>query len=200
MLIIDSSQIRPLGSIVLVRANELNTNRSGIILLNQDRYPNTGWVEGLGPESDSTLELGDFVLIEAESEKIENVPIDFFQILVESVEGLVTIALPVDEEPKVKELVQAVEANSDNDRRIQLCDIFTDETWTMMVSDIKDIQLGRMPQADWGLEYVNSHMLELQDGLFYLIEDKHIEAVIHYANNSYKRDQDYSQTEEGTRP
>ncbi len=186
MQFLDSSRIRPLGHTVLVRANDQNVHRSGLILLNQDRYPNTGWIQDLGPDCDPSLELGDFVLLEAESEKIENVPIDFFQLLVEGIDGLETIALPVEEEPPMRELVRAVGADSDNDRRIQLCDIFTDETWTLMVSDIKDIQLGSVPQPDWGLEYINSHMLHLPDGLFYLIEDKHIEAIIPYANNPYK--------------
>lgn len=200
MQFLDSSRIRPLGPIVLVRANDLSTHRGGLILPNQDRYPNTGWVQALGPAADSILKVGDFILIETEGETIEGVPIDFFQLLVESVEGLVTIALPVEEEPRLRELVLAARANSDNDRRIEVLDIFTDEGWTMMLSDIKDFQLGALPQPNWGLEYVNSHMLWLEDGLFYLIEDKHIEVIIHYANNPYKRDQDHSPTEEGTGP
>lgn len=200
MQFIDSSWIRPLGSIVLVRANERQFRRSGLIIPNQDRYPNTGWVEKLGPTSDSALSLGDFVLIEAENESIEGVPVDFFQLLVESVEGLVSIALPIEEEPRLRELVRAARANSDNDRRIELVDIFTDEGWTMMLTDIKDFQLGTLPKPGWGLEYVNSHMLWTQDGLFYLIEDRHIEAIITYANNPYKQDQDYEEAEEGARP
>jgi hypothetical protein len=181
MTILLADKIEPLHRMVLLRSNTSALQQGSIVLPSLSRYPDQGWIKAVGPQVDPSLAVGQYVLLESENEPYEGVPIDYFQVLVEAAhEGLVPLALPVEEEPRLRELVSLVRADSDADRRIQLADVFTDETWTLMISDIKDFQLGKMPVPGWGLEYVHTFMFWTVEGdLMYLVEDQHIQAIIH---------------------
>ena len=181
MQFISPDSIKPRGRMVLIRANtEEGRSAAGLHLLDSARYPNLGWIVAVGDKADPSLSPNQYVLLESEGDQMPGVPVDFFQITVESSEGLVDIALPIEEEPPLREAVKRARGNREKDRRIQLADILTDETWTLMLSDIKDFSLGSLPQSDTRLEYTHAYMFHLPEGLYYLVEDRTVEAIIEY--------------------